>query len=166
MDLGSATFGLVTLACFIVPVIYLQHLRTKERKKFLKDFMHLAEQQQLFISEHDFWNHSQAIGMGTSKNKLFYLKKQEDQEQKILIDLYEVEACRLNNINRNVNQNKVIDRLELVFTFRNPRIPQRTLVFYNKEETISLHEELEIVERWKTIINARLNNIRILPLAS
>lgn len=168
MELGSVIFGLLTLACFVVPVIYLKRASKKEKNKFLKNFIQLAEQQQLSISRHDFWNHSFAIGIDINKNKLFYFKKCGDLDQEVLIDLYEVESCRLNNINRNVNQNKVIDRLELVFTFRNPRLAQKTLVFYNKEETISLYEELAIIENWKTIINTHLETIKSkrLPLAS
>lgn len=166
MDLGSAIFGIFALACFIVPVIYLQRAKKKERTKFLKGFTDLAEQQQLSISEHDFWNHCFAIGIDTSKNKLFYLKKQKETEQKFLIDLSEVEYCRVNNINRSVNQDKIIERLELVFTFRNSKLPQKALEFYNKDETMALHDELQLIEKWKTNINSRLEVKRKLPLAS
>lgn len=77
MELGEVIFALIALACFIVPVIYLQRKNKQEKKKFLKEFLHLAEQEQLMISAHDFWNHNYAIGLDTNSDKLFYLKRKE-----------------------------------------------------------------------------------------
>lgn len=116
MEPGEAVFGLAALACFIVPVIYLQRRNWLEKKKFLKEFLQLAGQQQLTISAHDFWNHTFAIGIGTTNDKLFFLKKQGDVDYKVLIDLSEVEKCTLLNINRNVNDSVIIDCLALGFT--------------------------------------------------
>ena len=155
MDLGSVIFGIISLACFIVPIIYLQGKKNKEKKEFLKYFMKLAEQQQLIITEHDFWNHSYAIGIDTQKNKLFYLKKQEGKDQQVLIDLREVERCTIHNSNRTVNNNKIIDSIDLCFTFRNKK-PQKTLSFYNREESLSVNEEHQFSEKWNTLINSRL----------
>ena len=156
MDLGSAIFGLLAVACFVVPVIYLQMVKKNERKKFLKEFLQLAEQEQLKISAHDFWNHSCAIGIDTNKNKLLFLKKQEGNEQKVIIDLVEVEKCSLINISRNVNDNRVVDRLGLGFTFRNGKHPENSLDFYNKEENLSINDEHTLSEKWKATINEHL----------
>jgi hypothetical protein len=156
MDLGSAIFGLMALACFIVPVIYLQRRSSQERKKFLKEFIQAAEQQQLSISVHDFWNHGYAIGIDTNKHKLFYLVSKEGINQKQIIDLCEAEKCSLINMNRMVNDSKVIDRLALKFSFRNSKLPEKALEFYNKEETMAVNEEFQLAEKWVAIINAHL----------
>lgn len=160
MELGEAIFGLAALACFIVPVIYLQRRNMLEKKKFLKEFLQLAGQQQLTISANDFWNHSYAVGIDTNKDKLFFLKKQEGVDYKVLIDLTEVENCSLLNINRTINDSLVIDRLALGFTFRNPKLAEKTLEFYNKEETMAVNDEYQLVEKWTTLINAHLQAIK------
>jgi hypothetical protein len=156
MDLGSAIFGIFSLACFIVPVIYLQNVKKKEKKKFLQNFLQLAGQQQLTISQYDCWSHYYGIGIDSSKNKLFYLKKDKETEQKIIIDLSEVEKCFLINKNRNIQGSKVIDQLGLGFSFLHSRLPEKTLVFYNKEESMTVNDELQLSEKWKAIVNANL----------
>ena len=156
MEIGSIIMGLITLAFFIVPVIYLQKVKEKERKVFLKDFLVLAGQQQIAVAQYDFWNHCYAIGMDPVKNQLFYLKKREGKEQKVLIDLKEVEKCSFINLSRVVNENKIIDRLGLSFTFRNSKIPEKALEFYNNEESMSLDDEFQLLEKWKTLVDSHL----------
>ncbi len=156
MDLGSAIFGIFTLACFIVPVIYLQSKKSKEKKEVLKIFKALAQQQGLIISAHDFWNHCYAIGLDSEQNKLFYFKNQDGREQNVVIDLTEVEKCSVVNVNRMVNDNKIIDRLGLSFAFRNPKLPEKILEFYTKEEGMPVNDEFQLSEKWKAIVDARL----------
>lgn len=156
MDLESFIIGLISLALFIVPIMLIQRKQRQQKKKFLENFMNLAEQKQLKITEYDFWNHCFAIGIDKGQNKLFYLKKQNEGEQTALINLSEVAACRVINMNREVNGDRVIDFIELRFTFRNPGIPEQALEFYNKEKSLSLNEELLIAEKWKAIANTSL----------
>jgi hypothetical protein len=151
MDLGSAIFGLITLACFIVPIVYLQITKKKEEKRFLKNFLDVAAQQGLVIAQSDFWNHSYAIGIDSKANKLFYLKKHEGVEQKTLVNLAEVVNCKLINVNRNVNDSRVVDHVGLSFTFRNVRMPEQTLAFYNREESMGIGDEIQLSEKWKAI---------------
>lgn len=156
MELGSVIIGLVSLACFILPIIYLQNAKKKEKKKFLKEYMLLAEQQQLTISQCDFWNHGYAIGIDPLKNKLFYLKKLEGKEQKITIDLSEIASCRIININKTEKDYKIVERIQLAFTFRNLRKAEMTLDFFDKEESMTIHDEHQLSEKWNTFINEHL----------
>ncbi|WP_017730776.1 PH domain-containing protein [Nafulsella turpanensis] len=156
MDLGSVIIALVLLALCIVPFIYYSGVQKKKKKNFSKELINLAEQQNVKFSQYEVWSHYYGIGIDTSTNRLFYFKKREDKEQKAFIDLSEVEKCRVNNVNRMVNDNKIIDRLELVFKFRDSKMPEKALEFYNKEESMSLHEELQLSEKWANIINSNL----------
>lgn len=165
MDLISALIGIVSLAFFIVPIVYLQIMKKNGRKKFLNNFMLLGRQHQVNISQHDFWNHSYAIGLDETANKLFFLKTAANTEQKISINLSEVEKCKLVNKNRTIDNNKIIDSLELVLTFRNPGMPEKTLEFYDREESMSVNEEVQLIEKWNTLINSRLEQKRRLSMA-
>lgn len=166
MELGEAIFGLLALACFIVPVIYLQRRGKQEKKRFLKDFLQLAQQQELNLSMHDFWNHSYAIGLDSVKNKLFYLKKREGVEQKVVFDLAEIETCRFINANRTINGSRVTDRLSLEFAFLKSGLPVKILEFYTKEESMAVHDEIELAEKWMNLISSHLEVKRKLSLAS
>ena len=156
MELGEAIFGLLALACFIVPVIYIQRRNKQEKKKFLKEFIHLAEQEKLIISAHDFWNHNYAIGLDANSHKLFYLKRKEGVDQQLVINLSEVEKCSLMNLNRTVNDSLVIDRLALKFSFRNSKLLEQVLEFYSKEETMAVNDEVQLSEKWRALITAHI----------
>ena len=156
MELGSLIFGLFTLACFIVPVIYLQNVKKQEKKKFLQDFNLLAKQQGLEISQADFWNHSYAIGIDSQKQKLFYLKKNNEQEQKILVDLAELVSCQIINKSRYEQDTMMVDHVLLSLTYQNPGVAEKTLEFYDKNESMTIDDELQLSEKWNTIINSQL----------
>lgn len=157
MDLPSIIIGLICCALFVVPIIYIQSVQKNKSRKFLADFNNLAAEQQLIMSQHDLWKHCYAIGIDTKANKLFYLKKEADKNHTALVSLSDLAACSVGNINRNINNNKVIDRLELVLSFRNTKMPRQTLEFYNVEKGMALNDELRLVEKWNTILNSSID---------
>lgn len=156
MDLGSVVIALVLLAFLIVPFIYYSGVQKKKRNIFLKEVIELAEQQKINFSQYEVWGQYYGLGIDNSTNKLFYYKKKGDKELKVLIDLSEVEKCRVNNINRTIKDTRIIDQLELVFRYRNAKLPEMTLEFYNNEESMSLNDELQLTEKWATIVNSNL----------
>lgn len=155
MDLTSAIIGLCAIACFVVPVVYIQYAQKKKKKEFLANFLNLAGRQHINITQHEQWNQYYAIGLDGGTNKLFYLKKKDGQEQTALIDLNEVETCSVVNKQRKVHEDIIIERLDLAFKYRNPKAGEKVLEFYDKEVSMALNEELKLVEKWKNIINAR-----------
>src|SRR5690606_15737911 len=86
----------------------------------------------------------------------FYLKKQDGQPKTTLIDLTEVEKCRVVNVHHDLNSTRLIDLIELRFTYRNQKPAERGLVFYTKEESMSLSGELQLAEKWNNLVNAVL----------
>lgn len=157
MDLGSTIIGIVCLVLIIVPVLYFQRGQIKKRKKLLHDLVNLAEQQQLKISQYDFWGPFYAIGIDTDKKELLYTKRKEGKDQETLVDLSEVRQCSVNNISRDANGGRTIERIELVFTFKNAKYPEKTLEFYSREETLNLNEELKLSEKWRDIVNSNIS---------
>lgn len=156
MDLDSAIIALVLLTLFIGPLAYYLVAQKKKRNIFLKEFIALAEQQKVKFSQLDVWGLYYGLGLDNSTNRIFYFKKRDGKENMVLIALSEVEKCHVNNINRTVNDTKVIDRLELVFKYRNAKFPDLSLEFYDNEESMSLNDELHLTEKWKAIINSSL----------
>lgn len=155
MDLTSAIIGLCALACFVVPVVYIQKAQKSRKREFLARFLQLAGQQQLTITQHELWNQYYGIGLDTGANKIFYLKRKDGKEETILIDMAELEACKMVNKQRKIQTDIIIDRLELAFKYRNPKLPEIALEFYDKEVSMTLNEELRLTEKWKSIISAR-----------
>lgn len=166
MDLTTSLIGLGLVALTILPILYFHFVQKNKRKKYLQDFLNLAAQQQVKITRHAMWGHSCAIGLDDANNKLFYLKKQDNEETKVSINLADVEKCRLLVQRRAQNEEQVIDRLELVFSFRNGRTAEKTMLFYSKEEDLSLNGELQLAEQWQALIRAQLAGNRSMAMAS
>ena len=156
MDLLTAIIGFGALAVCILPLVYFQMAEKKKRNKFLNDFLLSAAEQKVVVTQHEVWGHYYGLGLDARANKLAYLKRWEAKEERIVIDLSEVEKCRVININRTVNDNKIIEQIGLAFSFRNPGLSEKILEFYNKEESMSLNDELLLVEKWAAICSARL----------
>lgn len=166
MDLLTAIIGFGAIAACILPLIYFQMAEKKKRNKFLNDFLNSAAEQQVVVTQHEVWGHYYGLGLDVKANKLFYLKRWEGREEKAIIDLSNVERCRVNNVNRIVNDNKIIDRIDLVFNCGQQGTVTKALQFYNKEESMSLNEELMLVEKWASLCNARLSPPKKASIAS
>ena len=165
MDLTTTLIGLVIVALCILPFIYFHITHKAKKNKFINDFLGQARQQQAQVSQYDVWSNYCAIGLDPNSKKLFYLKKRGDQEQSAFINLSEVDKCSVVNLKRTLNEDQVIDRLGLAFTFHNAKHAEKTLEFYSKDEYLSLNEELQLVDKWKTIVDAHLENKQRLSMA-
>lgn len=152
MESGSFIFGLIALACFIVPVLYYQAMKRKEKEKFIRYFLQLAGKQQLSLSAYDSWNDRYAIGIDEQRKQLFYLKKQEDKEFVLTIDLAKTDSCSLINAKRNIRESVVLDRIALSLSSLVPEQAEKELEFYLREESAAINDELKLAEKWKAHI--------------
>ena len=78
MDLSSAIIGLVTVLAFVIPIALIIRASKAKQKKFLSNFVKLAQQQNISLSETEVWSSSYAIGIDSSSKALFYLRKRID----------------------------------------------------------------------------------------
>ncbi len=167
MNLNLTIIGLFSLALIIVPFIFFQLKQTNRNQKLSSDFMIMAEKQKLAITLCDFWSPNYAIGIDTQNLKLLYIKKHEGADQQTIIDLTKVNRCSENKLSTEIGGSKVIDRIELVFTHHDKKYPAKALEFYNREENLMLDNELQICERWNTVINSSLKEATVgLPVIS
>lgn len=162
MDNGSTKIGLWIIALIVLPfIIYYLYKKMKEMK-FRKGFLVLSEREKVIISQKDLWKNCYAIGIDTDSKKLLYFNKRKDKERGTLIDLSEVERCRIVNTDRTVKNkngnNKPTNRLELVFTFNNSGIPEKVLEFYNNTEFMPTVDDFSLIENWLQIVNSNLKN--------
>jgi len=156
MDLASSLIGLGFVLAVIIPIVWSNIAQKNKKSKSLNNFLKFAEQQQLKITVSDVWNNIHFIGLDSEAKKLFYLKKQENDEQSVLINLLDIVSCKVVNIGRTVKtsngSSKVIDRLELKFAFPNAKIPEKTIEFYHVDRNTAFGSELLLIEKWENLI--------------
>jgi hypothetical protein len=164
MDTGSAFIILGIVAIIVLPFIFHSLYKKRKDMKFMKNFISLAEKEKIAISQKELWNSCYIIGIDNDSKKLLYINKRKEGAQEILIDLTEVENCRIASVNKTLkgqsgNRNKS-DRLDLVFTFRKSDIPEKSLEFYDSTEFMPTDKENSIIENWLNIINSNLPGSR------
>jgi hypothetical protein len=162
MDTGAALIVFGIAALIALPFFFLSLYKKKKDRKFLKDFKSLAEKEKIVISQKELWNNCYIIGIDNHSKKILYTNKRKDKAEEIIIDLNEVEKCRIANINRTLkNQygnSNISDRLELIFTYRNSGVPEKVLEFYDSSEFMPSEKEISLIETWLNIVSTNLQN--------
>lgn len=157
MDIASIVIGILFLLAFTLPFFFLNRSQKSNHKVLAQVFSQAAAKHGLNIPSPEFWGRVYAIGLDETANKLLYLKHKEGSEQEALIDLAEVEKCKVENHSRTVkNHNvstKMTDRMELVFSFKEGHKHNKALEFYHMEESLTVADELQIAEKWARRLN-------------
>jgi len=162
MNFSLILIGVIFLAAFILPVVYIHRVQKNKGKNFLKHYMTLAEKNQVKIVENDMWDSSNCIGIDTVSKKILVLKKNDEGEESILIDLKEVDKCFASPTYRSFKgnkNNKILERLDLVFTYKNSSKPENQINFFINSGNSTLSDQQVLAEKWCGIVNKHLQHI-------
>ncbi len=160
MDLQTIIIGLVATALCVLPILYLQSIRKKEKGKLLQSFLAVAAQRQLQLSTSEMWDPFFAIGIDLQKMQLIYLSDCTYSESTIQLDLTTIEKCTVEKLSSQANGNLVIEAIALKIRYRDAaKFKESTLVFYQKEMSLNLRDELQLAEKWQKIIESTLKTI-------
>lgn len=154
METGISIIGFSLLILVFLPFIISYWSQKSKNKKFFKHFQELSEKRNLIISQNEMWEKRYIIGIDTNSNKLLYIKKKKEQEEETLIDLSEIRNCKAT---KGVDSDKV----ELVLTYFDTKIPQLALEFYDGRELLSPQSrEMDLAEKWAGIVNSCLGSAK------
>jgi hypothetical protein len=160
MDFATALIGLAVLAAITLPFLLMGRSQGKQDKQLQAAFSQAAAQNGLNIAQKDFWARKYGIGIDPHAHKLLYLKMKGEEQKILLIDLAQVEKCRLVNQSRGVKTHqtagKVIEHLELRFTFHQPGTAEQVVEFYNVDESLTMGKEVLLMEKWNQLVQEQL----------
>ncbi|MDR0873288.1 MAG: hypothetical protein LBN27_07475, partial [Prevotellaceae bacterium] len=140
----------------VVPIVIISRHHNKKGNDFATRFAELAKENGLQIDKHDFWNRIYGIGIDSKAKKLLYIKKKpEGEEEAFAVDLQKIASSRILKDSRIVKPTnaEVIDALALQLRFKDFKIPDRNLEFYNSAETLSLSNEFLLINQWTGIVD-------------
>ena len=152
MDLGTSIIGIIIVAICILPFILIGFNNSKKRKKTLQHLSDTAKTNNCTIEKSEFW-HLTAIGIDQSNKMLFFTRRTDDTAIYKTIDLSQIQKC---NLVRTESTNRAIGKLELQLEFFDKNKPNVSLEFYDKDQSMSLVNEIEISVKWHKIINQTL----------
>lgn len=153
--------GAIVILIIVLPILYVNRKRIKSEQKFKNRLINLAAESNGTITECARWLNS-SIAVDKNQHLLFFIKDVSLGETRKTIDLKEIQKCRVINTSRSIKGQDgsnvvVIDRLELGLTYKMPNCPEEKLEFYNTDSgTLTITDELMLVEKWKLIINNEL----------
>jgi hypothetical protein len=141
-----------------IPFVIINIRNKKAERKFLQILIDFASENSISISQYDVLG-NQIIGLSEKTNSIFFLKRRNNKDQILQVDLAQIERCYVNKPTRSgVDGNySVTDRTELRFAFRDKNKPETVFELYNLEyDSMSMSGELQLAEKWHSIANGRI----------
>ena len=162
VDLPSLIIGILALATFCVPIAWYQISEKMKVKKLNKELTQFASEKHLTLTNHEVWGDGYAVGIDQKNKKMLYFKHDENSDLKEMIDLNEVEKCKVSNGSktvRNAGKNRsVVNSIRLLLHYKNPKKSATSLEIYDGENGKTLTSELAIANRLARTVRPMLNN--------
>lgn len=167
MDLQSLIIGVITIALCFLPYVYFTKKNKKKDQQFFQLLLDKAKQLNCNLTNHEVTGNI-IIGLDDEKKELFFLKRTRNYERLQHLNLSEMRSARLNNVSRMVGERdskqKVIDKLQLIFTPIDTTKRDIVFEFYNSDETLVMNGELQLIETWSKIVTDKITPHPIKPI--
>lgn len=160
IDLPSLIIGICALAMFAVPIAWYQISEKMKEKKLHKDLSQYAQQERLTLTSEEVWGDHYALGIDKNSKKVVYLKHNEDGDQKEVIDLSDVQKCKVSNGTKTVREasgkKNVLTSIDLIFHYRASGKGASSLEVYDDANGRTLTYEKSIASKLARIIQPLL----------
>lgn len=158
IDIVSLIIAALGLASFFVPIGWYQITQKRKTKKLTDELFQFAKDNNINLTSHEVWGNCYAIGIDHETKKLLYFKHNEKTDKKVVIDLAEIEKCKVSNITKTFRTQResfgVTNNIRLVFHYRNPKKDPTFLEIYDGEYGKTLTTEISVANKWARTINA------------
>lgn len=160
MDLSTTMVGLVLVALILLPILYFNFRKRIAKKQMLDAFKALAREKGIEISQHEFWRDS-VIGIDPAKKMVLYQRKNDAENVVQVIRLEDVSRCEQVTISSTPDtavkgEQRVIQRLDLKFTFKTKNWPDELLTFYDADKVLQLDDDIVRMSAWHKAITKLL----------
>jgi hypothetical protein len=154
--MGSIITGVIIVMICLLPVV-LMTLRHKRKERELIKSLYPKSGKRANISKYDSWSNA-AIGIDVNSDIVFFTKNTGDSKINQEVMLRDIEQCKIERTNSGESSRyKAIEKLELFFIPRTKEKAVTALTFYSAEyDGPTLAGELQLAEKWCSIINERL----------
>ncbi len=156
MDLNIIITSAIIIAFCIVPMILVLIKQKSKKKRAVKMLSAIARTKSCEIATLELCGE---LGVGITVNNeafVFYNKHENGSEDKYCIVLSEVKNCNFIRMNLDSGSGK-IRKLILNFEYRDKSKNSLSLEFYNIDENFQLAGELQMIEKWKPIIDRAID---------
>jgi len=160
MDLATLLIGIGAVAIMVMPIFLIQFFNKRKEKNKLNGLKNKAQTLGVDITRQESWN-EQFIGLDTVNCKLVIFNNIEDISSSKIHDLTSFKNCSLNIERRGGKSKKehssVIERINLILQPTNLNTPECKINFYDSAINMSIHNEMEVAEKWEKLICEVIN---------
>lgn len=155
MDLGNVLMWSVIAVICIVPFVIMSRNAQKEKQKSRQALQDFAAEHNASIDQEDHWMKI-AIGLDEKQGLLFFLSELHGTQDKQWVNLSEIQKCTVSDSSRMVSGQKVVDKIELLFSIRGNQNSVALEFFNVSSGNLTPTIEFQLAEKWSKIANAHL----------
>lgn len=160
VDIASLIIGIIALATFCLPIAWYQISEKMKVKKLNNELTQYAQKENITLTNKEVWGNGYALGIDQENRKLLYIKKGENNDQKRMIDLSEVEECKVSNGTKTVQNaggsKSFVSSIRLLFRYQNPKKGSASLEIFDGENGKTLTSEIAIANKLARAIRPML----------
>lgn len=153
MDSETTIIGIILVLICIIPFVIINKKKATKRRNKLKILTDSVQKMNGIMYKNEFWNH---YGIGLDKtNKMLYFSNQNDTQNSY--EVINLKSIVTSTIIKKEDNSKSITALGLQLEFKDKSKPNVYLSFYERDQNLFLVNELDLIQRWPTIINEQLS---------
>lgn len=154
MDTPSTIIGLVLLAIFVLPILYLIVQQNNKQKQGLKKLKNIGNKNNLHLEKTEV-SSNLLLGLDSEAHKLLVVEPVNNMQHRV-VDLRKVSKSTVNAVAFPNNQ-KLIKRVSLDLLNSTGKMD---IVYYDDNDDTDNHnaaERLAVAKKWNQLINPKLS---------
>jgi hypothetical protein len=160
MEQGMIAIAAVLTSIVVMPFILLMNSSQKHKNQLKNGLKHLAAAHNASLSRLTLYL-SFAIGIEEITRQIYFFKKTGSSKVCKTVDLNLGSTCSISNQSKSIRIEKrsqeIIEKVALVFEFKNNAPPERFELF-DDTENLQLYVELAIAQEWENTVSTLLTN--------
>ena len=160
MDLSTTIIGLLLMALFLLPIVFIARTSRGKGRKYEKELFSEVSLNHLTISEKDMWN-EYAIGIDESNKRIIYIDWSGSESVTTVFNLNDVKTFTSvphpkNIKDKNLKYYKNAGRLGLRFTFKESAAKELYITFFLPGFGQLSEEDVKLFEKWTAIVEKNI----------
>ncbi|CAM3880992.1 MULTISPECIES: hypothetical protein [Flavobacterium] len=146
MDIPNLIMGITLFAVILLPILLINKKVLEKRKRIIAKINAFAQLDNKQIGEFDAWTDNSIIGISNDNTKLYFLRKTETYDEKMVVELKDIKNCSIASTYKTGTKN--IDKLELAIELYSSNTKVYFEFFKVDEKNFMMGEEMRIAKKW------------------
>ncbi len=152
MDTSTTIIGLILVLFCALPFVLMAKKSAEKRKIKMQTLTNYVQKNNGSVHQYEFWNQI-GIAIDTTNKMLYFSSNTQEIDSYQAFYLKDYKTC---TIVKSEDNTKAINKLELQLNPFDKTKPDTFIKFYERGKSLLIANELEIIQKWETIIKEQL----------